>query len=60
MSACTKLTANLSRYLIPANRQRLSRYSSQVSVISAPEKMDEITRKFKLPKAYEGSEPSVW
>lgn len=60
MSVCTKLTANLSRYLILANRQRLCRHLSQVSVISASQRMDEITKKFKLPKAYEGSEPSVW
>lgn len=38
----------------------LARSVSQMVTPTPSSQMDEIVKKFRLPKAYEGSRPSVW
>ena len=55
MSVITKIYGNLIRKFPHIQKNCLERHFS-----AAPKKMNEIEKKFKLPKRYEGSEPSVW
>nr|BBA45756.1 kynurenine oxoglutarate transaminase [Pachyrhynchus infernalis] len=55
MSVVAKISNNLVRNLARVSKQRLERNLS-----TAPQIMTEIEKKFRLPKRYEGSQPSVW
>ncbi|XP_019753728.1 kynurenine aminotransferase isoform X1 [Dendroctonus ponderosae] len=61
MSVAVKVSwITLNRNLKLVASQCLARSVSQMATSAPPSQMEEIVKKFKLPKAYEGSRPSVW